>query len=185
VLHALRGILLGLCMPGFAGALPFEEEVFELLKKAEISKASHAQEAKALHAKAQAIIEENLKKPQEGCLSKPMPSEHSSIASKKASHPLVIFVSLSMPEASLQSLYQEALEKGAVLVLRGLQDDSFKKTGATLQRLGIALQIDPTLFKRYEVQQVPTFIGLYPEAVHRLSGHVSLAYVIEQFEGRS
>ena len=185
MLHALRCLFFGLFIPGLVGAAPFEEEALELLKKTEISKACYLEEAQALHLKVQAMLENNLKAQPEGCASKPNPLEHSTLPSKKASHPLLIFVSLSMPEASLKSLYQEAESLGAVLVLRGLQDHSFKKTASTLKRLGIAVQIDPTLFTRHEVRQVPTFIGLYSEGVHRLSGNVSLSYVIEQFEGRS
>ena len=185
MLFIMRFLFLGLLLPAFVGAAPFEEEALELLKKTEISKARYLQEAQALHSKTQSILEENLKAQPNGCVSKPNPLEDSALPSKKASHPLLIFVSLSMPQASLQALYQDSEKWGAVLVLRGLQDHSFKKTASTLKKLGIAVQIDPVLFTRYEVRQVPTFVGLYPEGVHRLSGNVSLSYVIEQFEGRS
>ncbi len=185
MLFIVRFLFLGLLLPAFVEAAPFEEEALELLKKTEISKSAYLEEAQALHSKVQAMLENNLKAQPEGCASKPNPLEDSALPSKKASRPILIFVSLSMPEASLKSLYQEAESLGAVLVLRGLQDHSFKKTASTLKRLGIAVQIDPTLFTRHEVRQVPTFIGLYSEGVHRLSGNVSLSYVIEQFEGRS
>lgn len=185
MLHALRCLFFGLFIPGLVGAAPFEEEALELLKKTEISKSAYLDEAEELHLKAQIILKKNLKMSLDASASKPNPLEDSALPSKKESRPILIFVSLSMPEVSLQALYQEAESLGAVLVLRGLQEHSFKKTASTLKRLGIAVQIDPTLFTRYEVSQVPTFVGLYPEGVHRLSGNVSLSYVIEQFEGRS
>jgi hypothetical protein len=162
MLYVLRVLFFGLFIPAFVGAAPFEEEALELLKKTEISKSAYLEEAQALHLKAQIILKKNLKMPLDASVSKPNPLKDSALPSKKASHPLLIFVSLSMPEASLQALYQEAESLGAVLVLRGLQDHSFKKTASTLKRLSIAVQIDPTLFTRHEVRQVPTFIGLYP-----------------------
>ncbi len=95
---------------------------------------------------------------------------------------LFVFVSLSMPEATLKSLYQEAQDYGAVLVLRGLEDNSLKKTAETLQRLSISVQIDPELFKRYEVQRVPTFVYLRSQKLDILAGHTSLHYALSRFK---
>ena len=95
---------------------------------------------------------------------------------------LFIFVSLSMGDAALKSLYQEAQDYGAVLVLRGLEDNSFKKTAETLQRLAIHVQIDPELFERYQVQRVPTFVYLRRQKVHILAGHTSLHYALSRFK---
>ena len=95
---------------------------------------------------------------------------------------LFVFVSLSMPDAALKALYQEAQDYGAVLVLRGLEDNSFKKTAETLQRLSISVQIDPELFKRYEVQRVPTFVYLRSHKLDILAGHTSLHYALSRFK---
>ncbi len=95
--------------------------------------------------------------------------------------PLFIFVSLSMPEAALKSLYREAQAKGAVLVLRGLQDHSIKKTAETLKRLEVSVQINPELFQQYHIESVPTFVWVQKNEVHTLRGHVSLEYAQSQF----
>ena len=95
---------------------------------------------------------------------------------------LFVFVSLSMGDAALKSLYQEAQDYGALLVLRGLEDNSFKKTAETLQRLSISVQIEPELFERYQVKRVPTFVYLRPQKVHILAGHTSLHYALSRFK---
>lgn len=95
---------------------------------------------------------------------------------------LFIFISLSMPAAALKTLYEEAQAKGAVLVLRGLQDHSLKKTAETLKRLEMSVQIDPLLFQKYHIESVPTFVWVQKNKVHTLMGHVSLAYALSQFE---
>ena len=50
-------------------------------------------------------------------------------------HEVVVFVSFSMPEASLRALSKAAAEYNAVLVMRGLYEDSFVKTSAKLQQI--------------------------------------------------
>jgi conjugal transfer pilus assembly protein TrbC len=104
---------------------------------------------------------------------------------KHAQEQRLIFVSLSMPQATLKALFDEAEAQGAVLVLRGLIDNSFKKTAEKLQEFGIALQIDPLLFKKHEIQRVPTFVWVTETQSHRLVGNVSLAYALAQFKAAS
>jgi len=99
--------------------------------------------------------------------------------------PLLIFVSLSMPKTTLKALYEEAQTHRAVLVLRGLKDNSFKKTTENLQQLGIALQIDPLLFKKYQIKTVPTFVWVTETETHTLVGNVSLGYALSQFKEAS
>lgn len=110
------------------------------------------------------------------------PLESGSESQEPHRYKLFVFVSLSMGEAALKSLYQEAQDYGAILVLRGLEDNSLKKTTETLQRLEISVQIDPELFKHYEVQRVPTFVYLRPQKVHILAGHTSLHYALSRFK---
>jgi len=74
----------------------------------------------------------------------------------------MVLISLSMPTSQIKSLVAEAKTIGAVVIVRGLLDDDFKKTLAALHRAagndsgGIA--IDPTLFKRFNVTSVPAFV---------------------------
>lgn len=96
---------------------------------------------------------------------------------------ILVFVSFSMPEASLKSLMQEAPKHHAVLVMRGLYQDSFIKTASKLQELGIAVDIHPELFETHQVTSVPTFVRLEDgQPIHCLKGNVTLDFVMKTFE---
>ncbi len=74
---------------------------------------------------------------------------------------LMVFVSFSMPEASLNRLAMETSKVGGVLVLRGFVEDSLKKTMAASEKmtnLGGKLQINPQLFQEYDVKRVPAYV---------------------------
>jgi conjugal transfer pilus assembly protein TrbC len=93
---------------------------------------------------------------------------------------VVVFVSFSMPDASLKELGENADKYGATLVLRGLHEGSFVKTKEkilAINKNGIPLEINPELFRRYNIYRVPTFVLLKDgKEVHRLSGNVTLEY---------
>lgn len=88
-----------------------------------------------------------------------------------------------MPEASLKSLVQEADRHQAVLVLRGLVNDSFKETAETFQRLGLSAEINPEAFERHHINQVPTFVWVdeNDQERGRLKGNVTLIFVQQKF----
>lgn len=102
---------------------------------------------------------------------------------------LLVFVSLSMDEDSLKSLSQQAALLGGTLVLRGLNKGSFQVTAQKLKDLSVEVIIDPPLFEAYPIKSVPTFIlrtvpteNAEDRVIHdRLTGNVSLEYVLEQF----
>lgn len=71
---------------------------------------------------------------------------------------ILIFVSFSMPDAALQSYYQETQTLGGKLIIRGLKNNSFKDTQAKTMKLGINFDIDPALFEKYGVVVVPTIV---------------------------
>lgn len=75
---------------------------------------------------------------------------------------LFIFVSFSIPEATLQRLVDQAERAAATLVLRGPTQSSIKKTVIRVQQLigkrRVAFQIDPLAFERYGVATVPSFV---------------------------
>ncbi|WP_434778547.1 type-F conjugative transfer system pilin assembly protein TrbC [Neisseria sp. Ec49-e6-T10] len=73
---------------------------------------------------------------------------------------LLVFVSFSMPEASLMRIASEAKKTGAILVLRGFKNGSMKETVAASQNingLGAQVMIHPELFTQFNVVDVPTF----------------------------
>jgi conjugal transfer pilus assembly protein TrbC len=75
---------------------------------------------------------------------------------------LIVFISLSMPEATLARLVDQAARARAQLLLRGLSDGSLPRTAARIQQLigtrAVAVQIDPRAFDRYAIQRVPSFV---------------------------
>jgi Type-F conjugative transfer system pilin assembly protein len=116
---------------------------------------------------------------------------------------ILVFVSFSMPEASLKSLAQEAQKvstqrdvsqrvstqeaapqkHNVVLVMRGLYRDSFVKTAQKIQELGIAVDIHPELFEVHHVTSVPTFVRIEgSQPTHTLKGNVTLDFVVKTFE---
>jgi conjugal transfer pilus assembly protein TrbC len=85
-------------------------------------------------------------------------------AAGSASQPsgLRVFVTLDMPQGSLERLVTQAERHGATLVLRGLKDQSMRLTLERVQALlgqrPVAWQIDPGAFEHYRVQAAPTFV---------------------------
>lgn len=77
-----------------------------------------------------------------------------------------VFISFSMPEPLIQSYVKEALWSGAILVLRGIDPDYTLSTFVTQkmrslidsQGASAAIQIDPTLFDRFNIQAVPAIV---------------------------
>ncbi len=92
---------------------------------------------------------------------------------------LLIFVSFSMPLESLRVLNLQAQKHGGKLVFRGLVGGSFKEMAQKLKGFGAEVLIDPTLFRKHQVESVPTFI----QNEDRMSGNVSLDHVLKTFKG--
>ena len=105
---------------------------------------------------------------------------------------LLVFVSFSMPENALKELSNEVEKVGGALVVRGLIDNSFKRTAQFLTTAKASVMIDPTLFERFQITTVPTFVYAkkisHDEAttpVHdRLMGHVTLYHALTQFRDK-
>jgi conjugal transfer pilus assembly protein TrbC len=114
---------------------------------------------------------------------------------------LMIFVSLGMPEASLKRLIADASRLRGTLVLRGVRDRSMAATttaiAGLMQERQVPWQIDPVLFKRFEVQAVPAVVLIDPgrpvlvdcgtsrcqEAAYaKVSGDVTLSYALQVIE---
>lgn len=83
---------------------------------------------------------------------------------------LLVFISSSMPKASLRLLARQAAAVGAPLVLRGVVGESFPTTGEFMRKVygddepKAHAMIDPTLFGRFDVHQAPAFV-LVPSGV--------------------
>lgn len=120
----------------------------------------------------------------ENCSSKTVqsPKDADVLPSQKKDQ-LLVFVSFSMPEASLKSLARDAEKYNAILVMRGLYEDSFVKTANKLKDLGIGVDISPELFETHKVTAVPTFVALKSDQpLWCLKGNVTLDFVVKTFK---
>lgn len=172
-------MMLLLFFPVMLQASHSTDEVLDLLRQAEEKKSLYLEEAKSLEAKAKQQLESSLKSHK---INQETKVCHQEMTDTKKTHfdrsnnSILIFVSLSMPEHALQSLYHEAEQMGATLILRGLKNNSFKQTAETLKSLKISVQIDPELFKKYHIENVPAFVLVGQDDFHILNGNVTLEY---------
>lgn len=115
---------------------------------------------------------------------------------------LRIFVTLDMPQGSLRRLVDQAERAGAVLVLRGLKNQSMRQTVASVSDLlgqrKAGWVIDPEAFERHGVEAAPTFLlttgedapprsattCTVPRPFISASGDVSLDYALEHMVRR-
>ncbi|MEI8266282.1 MAG: type-F conjugative transfer system pilin assembly protein TrbC [Betaproteobacteria bacterium] len=115
---------------------------------------------------------------------------------------LRIFVTLDMPQGSLRRLVDQAERSGAVLVLRGLKNQSMRQTVAAVSELlgerEAGWVIDPEAFERHGVEAAPTFLlttgedapscnattCTVPRPFISVSGDVSLDYALEHMVRR-
>ena len=120
----------------------------------------------------------------------------------KDSNELMVFVSLSMPAASLKRIGEQAKKAGAIVVFRGLKYGLRKGAWADsmnaikpIADTGADVQINPELFERFHVQVVPTLIvaSSAPEGCQgnqceagsvAVVGDVSMDYALETLAPR-
>lgn len=114
---------------------------------------------------------------------------------------LLIFISFSMPEATLKRLVEQAARAQASLVIRGLVNGSLRYTVARTQALignrQLAVQIDPQAFDRFAIKATPSFVlvrdGAKPascasgaclpaDTFAATAGDVSLDYALEHIQ---
>lgn len=78
----------------------------------------------------------------------------------------LLFASFSMPPQSLRQMMREADELGLTVVFRGFVNNSVFDTRAKLEEvfegdeIGEGFAIDPTLFRRFDIQAVPVLVVL-------------------------
>ncbi|RTL56530.1 MAG: type-F conjugative transfer system pilin assembly protein TrbC [Rhodocyclaceae bacterium] len=114
---------------------------------------------------------------------------------------LLVFVSLTMPEATLQRLLDQAARVRAPVLIRGLARNSLRETAVQVQALigsrSAAVRIDPQAFDRFAISRVPSFVllkdGKRPaacagnrcaaeEVFVKAAGDVSLDYALETMQ---
>jgi conjugal transfer pilus assembly protein TrbC len=100
---------------------------------------------------------------------------------------LFIFISLGMPDELLLVLANDAEKAGALMVLRGLPNNSFNDFAKRLLQLkekglSASIQIHPVLFQEYDVTGVPSFVLKDEKSFEKVSGNISVEYVLQLFE---
>jgi conjugal transfer pilus assembly protein TrbC len=74
-----------------------------------------------------------------------------------------VFVSFSMPESLLKSVFNEAASMEIPVILNGLVEDNMRKTMSKLFQLSqrhpeLSIQIDPNAFEKYHIENVPALV---------------------------
>jgi conjugal transfer pilus assembly protein TrbC len=126
---------------------------------------------------------------EEGKKCKHCSSEIENIEIKNPKDGILIFVSFSMPKASLIELNKQAQKYNATLIMRGIYKNSFSEMRKKILEIspdGLSINIDPKAFEQYNIKQIPTFVLVENnKEIHRLAGNVSLDYAHEKLsEGR-
>lgn len=93
---------------------------------------------------------------------------------------ILVFVSASMPKTALQQLVRETKKYKARLILKGMVENSIQKTAQWVKTLGGTVDIDPRLFQKLQVTQVPVFALKTGEDWRILKGNVSLSFAHER-----
>ncbi len=129
-------------------------------------------------------------------------SQHAS--QRKSGSRLLVFVSFSMPDASLRALGEAAHKAGASILFQGFSENSIPVMGTHVRRvfgedMEIGFGIDPTAFSRFEVTAVPTVIALkeplktcrtrhckedVTPAHDRMTGNATLPFILESIAAR-
>ena len=82
----------------------------------------------------------------------------------------IIFVSFSMPKQSLEQWLEVSHQLHIPLVLRGMIDNSIKKTEAAIiplvKKVHGGFQINPVLFRSFDIQQVPAIVVVNHHGCH-------------------
>lgn len=103
-----------------------------------------------------------------------------------------VFVSFSMPESLLIQTFKEANDLNLPVYIKGLHKNSMKLTAQKILKYSkvvpeLNLQIDPTLFEKYGIHQVPAVVSDNGEAFDVIYGNLKLKNALSRIssEGES
>ena len=121
-------------------------------------------------------------------------------ASPEGAPLFIAFASLSMPEEALSRMIEDTTKAGGVVVFRGFSAGNpqafISGIRNVVDQAGASnVAIDPRLFRSFGVDRVPTYVAVSsnfepcdqldcvttPPAHDRISGNVSVGYVLETF----
>ncbi|KKM65756.1 hypothetical protein LCGC14_1488070 [marine sediment metagenome] len=98
-----------------------------------------------------------------------------------------IFISFSVPENTWLELDRTTSPINKIFVVRGIPNNSFEVFGkkiAALKDKGFSsfLEINPELFHKYEIINVPSFVVTNGGNFNKVSGNISLQKTLEIIE---
>ncbi|MBF5059064.1 type-F conjugative transfer system pilin assembly protein TrbC [Candidatus Neptunochlamydia vexilliferae] len=104
----------------------------------------------------------------------------------EAHYPLLVFISLSMPDAALLSFSSELEIYGGAFVIRGLPNNSFAEFFQKLNHLktlglNAPILIDPDSFNEHNITAVPTIVLKEEKISDHIVGNVPISYALETF----
>lgn len=99
-----------------------------------------------------------------------------------------VFVSFSMPDNLLEETLKESSRLHIPAYLNGLYHDSMKETALKVMELSkrlpnLNLAIDPTLFERFGIQQVPALVVADEQKFDVIYGHLTLREGLSRIAG--
>lgn len=107
---------------------------------------------------------------------------------------IYVFISFSMSDNMLKKYFVEAQNikqksnLDVVFVLRGFYKNSFKETLTKIDSIiskledkNVKIITDPTMFKQYSINNVPTIIKKKYSDYDKIAGAITIKYALEQF----
>ncbi|EBR8158308.1 type-F conjugative transfer system pilin assembly protein TrbC [Salmonella enterica subsp. enterica serovar Newport] len=100
----------------------------------------------------------------------------------------VYFISFSIPEAGLKRMLGETRRYGIPATLRGMRDNDLKATADAVLSLvkdGVTdgVQIDPTLFTKYDIRSVPALVVYCSQGYDVIRGNLRVKQALEKVAG--
>jgi len=96
-----------------------------------------------------------------------------------------VFVSFSMPETLLIQTFREAEQLNLPVYIKGLHQNSMKLTAQKIMEYtkevpSLSLQIDPTLFDKYGINQVPAIVSDNGQVFDVIYGNLKLKEALKR-----
>ncbi len=100
-----------------------------------------------------------------------------------------VFVSFSMPDKFLEETLRECSQLSIPAYLNGLYRDSMSETALKVMALSkripnLNLNIDPTLFERFDIHQVPALVVDDGKNFDVIYGHLTIQEGLHRMAGR-
>ncbi|EBU8924257.1 type-F conjugative transfer system pilin assembly protein TrbC [Salmonella enterica subsp. enterica serovar Brandenburg] len=97
----------------------------------------------------------------------------------------VYFISFSIPEEGLKRMLGETRRYSIPATLRGMRDNDLKATADAVLSLvkdgaTDGVQIDPTLFTKYDIRSVPTLVVYCPQGYDVIRGNLRVKQALEK-----